>query len=489
MQRYTLDDLDAAIAERSLREFVKQAWHVLEPGTPLVWGWYQDAICEHLEAVTRGEIADLLINMPPRCMKSLLVSVFWVVWTWLKAPETRWLCSSYAQSLSTRDSVKCRRLIESPWFQARWGRRFKLTGDQNQKTRFDNTKTGYRLATSVGGAATGEGGDFLITDDPISVADAGSDVVRRATNAWWDETMATRRNDINTSHRVIVMQRVHAEDLSGHVLAEGGYVHLSLPMEYEGNRAPNAWGWRDPRTVEGETLDPLRFPPLAIAGLKRSMGSYAAAGQLQQRPAPRAGGMIQVDQIEIVDAAPATARRVRYWDKAGTEGGGDYSAGALVSETPDGIIYIEDIRRGQWSSDTRNRTMTQTAQLDGRRVVVWVEQEPGSGGKESAEISVKLLRGYDVHIERVTGAKATRAAPFAAQVEAGNVKMVRAPWNQDFLEEARDFPNGKHDDQVDAVGGAYAKLALEPPPPKPQNPLDRFQSATRKPNAQNLALA
>ena len=149
-------------AETKLRYFVECAWPVLEPSTPFVPGWHLDAICEHLEAVNAGQIRNLLINIPPRHMKSLAVAVFWPVWTWLSHPEFRWLFSSYALSLSIRDSLKCRRLIESKWFQDRWSKKFQLTSDQNAKMRFENNRTGYRIATSVGGAATGEGGDNVV---------------------------------------------------------------------------------------------------------------------------------------------------------------------------------------------------------------------------------------------------------------------------------------------------------------------------------------
>src|SRR5215831_13906705 len=160
------DDLERELARRRLREFVCQAWAVVEPATPFVAGWHIDAIVEHLEAVSRGQIRNLLINVPPRHMKSLLTSVFWPAWEWIRWPERRWLYSSYAAQLSIRDSIKCRRLIESPWYRHRWADRFALTSDQNTKGRFDNNRSGYRLSTSVGGAATGEGGDRIVCDDP-----------------------------------------------------------------------------------------------------------------------------------------------------------------------------------------------------------------------------------------------------------------------------------------------------------------------------------
>src|ERR1017187_10876144 len=200
------DEIDSEMAARSLRQFVQQAWVVVETSTQFVPGWHIDANIEHLEAVTRGQIRNLLINVPPRHMKSLLVSVLWPAWEWIRWPERRWLFSSYAATLSIRDSVKCRRLLESPWYKTRWGHVFMLTGDQNAKMRFDNNRSGYRLSTSVGGAVTGEGGDRIVCDDPHNVADVTSDAIRKSALDWWDIAVSTRVNDPKTSAMVIVMR-------------------------------------------------------------------------------------------------------------------------------------------------------------------------------------------------------------------------------------------------------------------------------------------
>ena len=233
-RRFLISEIDAELAARSLSEFVRQAWLIVEPATLYVHGWHIDAIIEHLEAVTRGQIRNLIINVPPRHMKSLLVSVFWPAWEWLRWPQRRWLYASYSAQLSIRDSVKCRRLIESPWYQSRWADRFALTSDQNTKGRFDNDRSGYRIATSVGGSATGEGGDRIVCDDPNNVNEVESDSVRKATNDWFDVVMSTRVNDPKTTAKVVVMQRCHEQDLSGHLLEQGGWEHLCLPAEYEG---------------------------------------------------------------------------------------------------------------------------------------------------------------------------------------------------------------------------------------------------------------
>jgi hypothetical protein len=267
------DEIEREQATRSLAEFVRQAWPIVEPSTPFVVGWHIDAIIEHLAAVTRGQIRNLLINVPPRHMKSLLVSVFWPAWEWIKWPERRWLYSSYGAQLSIRDSVKCRRLIESPWYQHRWRDRLALTTDQNTKGRFDNDRSGYRLSTSVGGAATGEGGDRIVCDDPHNVQEAESDSVRKGTNDWFDVVMSTRVNDPKTAAKVVVMQRCHQQDLSGHLLEQGGWEYLCLPAEYEGSRRATSTGFVDPRQEHGELLWPERFGCREIDDLKISLGS------------------------------------------------------------------------------------------------------------------------------------------------------------------------------------------------------------------------
>ena len=213
--------LQAERARRWLREFVAQAWPVLEPDTPLVDGIHVSAICEHLQALTEGRIRNLIINVPPGHTKSLLTCVFWPAWVWICHPEARWLFSSYRQPLATRDSVKCRRLIASAWYQERWGRNCQLASDQNQKDRFENTRTGYRLVVPLG-AGTGERGDYVVVDDPHSVDQAESDAQRQGSIEWWNGSMATRLNDFATGHKVVIQQRLHEADLTGDLLQKGG---------------------------------------------------------------------------------------------------------------------------------------------------------------------------------------------------------------------------------------------------------------------------
>jgi predicted phage terminase large subunit-like protein len=454
-------------APLALVEFVRQAWHVLEPETGYVYGWHIDAICSHLEAVSRGEIRNLLINIPPRHAKSLIVSVFWPTWCWTFQPATRWLYASYAQTLSTRDSVKCRRVIESPWYQHQWSGVFQLTSDQNQKTRFENDARGYRLATSVDGSATGEGGDVVVCDDPHNVREAHSAVQRETVMDWWDQVMSTRLNDPKTGRRVIVMQRVHEEDLSGHVLEQGGYEHLCLPTEFEPTRArQTVIGWCDPRTEAGELLWPDRFGPAERDAAKIMLGSYGFAGQHQQRPAPEEGGLFKRSWFQVIDALPSDIdSECRFWDCAGTEGAGDYTVGLRMLRSKSGTFYITHLIRGRWSSGEVDQLIRQTAQSDGQRVRIREEQEPGSSGKAVIGTRTKSLAGYNYKGIPSTGDKIVRAKPFAIQAEAGNVKLYRgvaSEWIRDFLDELSIFPYAAHDDQVDAASGAFNELALRP---------------------------
>jgi predicted phage terminase large subunit-like protein len=455
-----LAEANKLACEESLFEFVLSAWRVVEPGTRFVNTWHIRAICEHLEACTQGRIRRLVINMPPRSMKSLLVSVFWPAWSWIKKPHSRWLYCSYAHHLSIRDSLHCRDVILSPWYQERWGDRFRLRHDQNSKIRFDNDRSGFRLASSTGGVGTGEGGDFIVADDPHNVVDAESDLERTGVLHWWDQSMSTRGNDPRSVCHVIVMQRLHEADLSGHVLAQGGYEHLFLPMEFESDRrCETSIGWKDPRFLDGQLLCPARFGRHEVRELKTRLGSYGYAGQFQQRPVPRGGGMFKRHWFNVVRARPRGDEivRVRYWDLAAAVEG-DYTVGVLMAHRPDKTIVVEDVVRGQWTPADRDAVILQTAEIDGYDVMVDFEEEPGSAGKSVSFWLKKLLMGYSVFASRPTGQKEVRAQPFAAQCEAGNVSLVAGAWNVDYLDELCMFPSGRNDDQVDASSGAFIRL-------------------------------
>ena len=291
--------IEGSLLSESLADFAKGAWPVLEPQTPLRWGWALDAICEHLEAVTAGHITRLLMNVPPGCMKSLLTGVIWPAWEWTRPGlrSLRYLGTSYKQDLAVRDNLKCRRLIQSPWYQQRWPLR--LVSDQNAKTKFENDRTGFREAMAFN-AMTGSRGDRVLLDDPLSVDQAGSDTELLTTERTFTEALPTRTNN-ETSAIVIIMQRLHERDPSGIALSrELGYVHLMLPMRFDAKRrCQTSIGFIDPRKKDGELLFPERFSEAEVAKLERVLGEYATAGQLQQSPVPRGGGLFKAEHINF----------------------------------------------------------------------------------------------------------------------------------------------------------------------------------------------
>jgi hypothetical protein len=283
--------LKAEKARRRLHEFVMQAWHVLEPQTLLVDGIHVRAICDHLQAITEGRLRNLIINVPPGHAKSLLTAVFWPAWTWIDHPKSRWLFSSHREPLATRDSLRCRRLIESEWYQQRWGSRYQLSGDQNQKQRFENDRTGYRVVVPMS-SGTGERGDYVVVDDPHTVDQAESDAERTSAVDWWKGSMSTRLNDFAMGHMVVIQQRLHEADLTGDLLMGGGYELLCLPAEFEPDRrCTTSIGWADPRNEFGQLLWPEKVTQADLERLKTTLGSYRYAGQYQQWPAPAGGGM------------------------------------------------------------------------------------------------------------------------------------------------------------------------------------------------------
>ena len=454
---------------RRLSNFVREAWRVLEPSTVYVHSWHIDALCLHLEAITHGTFLKLglrnrlLINVPPGTMKSLIVSVFWPAWEWGPAgyPSLRYLTSSYSEAYAKRDSRRMRDLVTSEWYQSLWGDSVRLT--RTGEMSFENDAFGKRDGVAFK-SMTGGRGDRVIIDDPHSTEGAESDADRATAVRIFRESVPTRVNDARNSAIVVIMQRLHSQDVSA-AAKEFGYVHLMLPMEFEPDRKCVTPIFEDPRTEEGELLCPARFPRETIEADKSVMGAYAVSGQYQQRPAPRSGGMFQRSDFEIVDAIPASrsSRRVRAWDFAATkETPGrkpDWTVGLRVIEIG-GVFYVDDMQRDRWGPGEVERRTVNIASTDGTGVIVRIPQDPGAAGKNWAAVMVRLLAGYPVKVENVTGDKTVRARTAAAQAEAGNIKLLRGEWNEAFLSEVSAFPNAAHDDIVDALSDAINELAL-----------------------------
>jgi predicted phage terminase large subunit-like protein len=395
---------------------------------------------------------------------STVISKALPTYAWIRQPELRFMYACYSASLSIEHAVHSRQVIESPWYQTRWGHIVQLTGDQNIKSHYQNTRRGYRIATSVGGTVTGRGADILVCDDPHNLEEIDSDVVRTRDKKWYREVWTTRLNDPKTGRKIVIAQRGHEDDLSADLIASGDYERLILPTEYVPTPYVSVRGWRDPRTTPGELLCPTRFGPDENARAKRELGDKYSA-QHQQQPTPPGGKLFQREWFPIVDAVPADAqvvRRVRGWDAAATAGGGDWTVGVRLARTRDGLIYVEDVVRVQVGPGDDEALMLQTATLDGRSVEIIEEEEGGSSGKKVIAAHAKKLAGYSYKGERSTGDKVTRAKPFVAQARVGNVRLVRGPWNKSYVDELAGFPGAPFDDQVDATTKAYNDIALAP---------------------------
>lgn len=456
-----VERIKAELAKRSLLEFTRQAWPILEPGTPMKTGWVMEALCEHLEAVVRGDIKRLVINIPPGASKSRLTRVMMPLWVWTHKPWARIIGASYALNLAERDNYYSRTILQTEWYQKTFG--VSISSEQGAKVNFDNTNMGGIRAISVGGATTGFRGDLLILDDAHNSSEGESEAKRSDAVQWFSETFQTRVNDLDNTPIVVIGQRIHEEDVYQTAI-DLGYEHLNIPMEWnEEYRKTTSIGWTDPRTQEDELMWPARFSAQAVERLKKAMGPYAAAAQLQQTPVPRKGGLFQVDNIKVIGELPDEPLiAVRAWDLAASEGAGAYSVGVLLyyAKASEQFI-IGDVKRKQLGAGGVRTMIQETAEEDGTAVQIILPQDPGQAGKAQVGDYIHMLLGYDARAEAQSGAKETRAGPLSAQIEIGRVSVLQRVWTKALLDELRFFPKGKFKDQVDAASSAFNALAAK----------------------------
>jgi len=454
-----LQKVRAELARRSLLEFTRQAWPILEPGVKMKEGWVLEAICDHLEAVARGDIKRLLINVPPGSSKSRLARVMFPLWMWTHKPWARIIGASYALTLSERDSYYARTIVQTDWYQQNFG--VSISSEQGAKVNFDNTNMGGMRAISVGGATTGFRGDLLLLDDGHNVSDGESDAKRSEAVSWFLETFQTRVNDLDNTPIVVIGQRIHEEDIYSAAL-ELGYDHLNIPMEWEEEqRKTTSIGWTDPRTKEDELMWPERFSADAVERLKKALGPYAASAQLQQRPVPRKGGLFQVDNIRQIDELPDEPFiAVRAWDLAGSEGKGAFTVGTkLLWGEKSQQFYVADVQRQQLGGGAVRELIQKVADEDSISTRIIIPKDPGQAGKVQTEDIIALLRGYSVKAEAQSGSKELRAEPLASQIEIGKVAVLKRTWTKAWLDELRFFPKSKFKDQVDATASAFNELS------------------------------
>lgn len=475
------EELEHALCLNAFRHFIPRAWPEIDPA-PLIHNWHIDAIADHLQAVADGQIKNLIINIPPGMAKSMLVSVLWPAWCWARRPTWQILAASYEQGLVTRDAVKARELMRSPWY-TKWFRKtdspfvnkaWDFSADTDQKTYYSNTEGGHRVSLGVGGKGTGYRGDCLIIDDPISAKDAHSKIARESVIRWKTETMANRFNDQANAAQVLIMQRLHEEDLSGFLIKQGGWELLRLPSRFEAQNRSRTRTWKgadfyaDPRKSEGELLFAEKFPETVLKKLAVEVGSYAFAGQYQQRPAPAEGGMLKREWFSrrwhmpgVIPPTGIEARTVPvnfelfaiFVDATfrKTEDNDKVAIGVFGIQGPD--VYLLQLA---WDRMTFTETVTRLVDLRSKWPKVsgvYVED------KANGDAIIDTLKNKVPGLIPISpdGGKESRIASVQPFIEAGNFWLpLSAPWVDDYITEACAFPKAPHDDAIDMT--AYALL-------------------------------
>jgi predicted phage terminase large subunit-like protein len=477
---YSIDQVKAERCRRSFFYFMQAFWDVVAPDEPK-WNWHIPYLCKELQKVAykvaNGEPKeyDLIINQPPGTTKSLTVSVMFPVWCWVNWHWMRFITASYSGALSLDLAEKSRDILRSEKFKKLFPN-LSVKRDKDAKSNFKIQKTligkdgkehielgGNRFSSSVGGTVTGYHGHILIVDDPLNPEEAISEVALKTANRFMSQSLSTRKIDKKITPTIMVMQRLHEDDPTGNLLTKKNkkIKHICLPGEIRNYKDEI----KPPELAEkyvDDLLDPERMGWDVIKELETDLGQYGFAGQIGQKPTPPSGGMFKVDHFIVLGVMPSKdkiEKTVRYWDKAGTAGGGAFTQGTKMHKLKSGRFLISDVKGGQWSTDEREAIIKETAEADGRGVIVGIEQEPGSGGKESAQSTIKNLAGFVVYADRPTGDKIYRADPYSVQVNNGNIYLLRADWNKEFVDEHRFFPLSKYKDQVDAAAGAFNKLA------------------------------
>ena len=436
-----------------------------------LFGWLNLDVCARLDAflaaVRRRESPRLMLFAPPRHGKSEIVSRKFPAYALGRYPDLSIMATSYGADLSSRINRDVQRLIDEPGYQTlfpeTWlagtpGRSSPGTWARNNDI-FEvvGHKGSYRSA-GVGGGITGMGGEILLIDDPIKDAkEASSAVTRELIWDWYRQTFYTRRAP--GAGIALIATRWHIDDLPGRLID----AMANAGEQWEIVSYPAIAEHDEPHRRAGEPLHPERYDLEALQATRTALGSYAWQALYQQRPIAREGGMFKRRWFEVVAAAPAVSYQiVRSWDLAATEAGGDYTVGVRMSRDQNGVFYVEHVERLQGSAFEVERTIMNYATSDGRGVTIRLPQDAGQAGKSQVKSYAALLAGWNLSIERETGSKEVRAASFAAQCEAGNVKLVAGPWHQAFFDEIANFPLSPHDDQVDAAVGAFTVLVDTP---------------------------
>lgn len=462
---FSEDELTAELCRKDFFEFVKEFWNTVIEEEP-VWNWHIEWLCRKFqriaERVFRGEpvLADTTVNIPPGTTKTTILCVMLPAWIWTRMPHARIASISYAHDQAALASLLARDLIQSDKYR-RLFPEIKLRDDTNAKAHYANTSKGYRFACGVDGQILGKHFHFIVVDDPIDPNQVASDAELKAVNRFMERVLPGRKVNKKVTPIILVMQRLHENDPAGVRLerAAAGAPHdwVCFPAYLTDDVNPPEC--RD-YYIDG-LLDPIRLDGEVLDRVQKEQGDYVLAGQYLQRPIPEGMALFHVDKIKVVDRIPddiKIVKWVRFWDKAGTEGAGKFTVGLLIGIDQYDHVWIVDVIRDRLDSSRRESLIKRTAHKDGKGVWVGVEQEPGSGGKHSAQVTVKNLLGYrvtPVAVGKADGDKVARAYGLSTQVNNGNVTLIKAVWNLAFVNELRYFPFSKYKDQVDAASGGF----------------------------------
>lgn len=437
----------------SYYNFFLEAFKVLEPQTPFVSNWHIKFLCQVLQAETYRILAnkpskgDIIINVPFRTGKSYITTIIYPVWSWIINPHMGFLTVSYSSALSTEHARKSRQLIQSDWFQSNFGHIFEMTGDQNVKSNYENDKGGKRFATSTTATATGTGGDVIILDDPLNPKEASSEVERKRANTAYSETFYSRTKNPHTAIRIIVMQRLHEDDLSGYLLKKKGYRHICIPGELTDGIKPER--------LRDKYKDGLfwgeRFTQKLLDTFKEELGSSGYAGQILQQPSPPEGNIFKKQWFEIVPSAPQGVTWHVKIDPAYTSKNENDPTAIMCYAWHENNLYIRNVEAVRLEFPKLITFIKTYAVNQGLTSKSKIYVEPKASGKSIVQ-QIKSETGLNVLEDTVPEKdKVARANNVSAKVEAGRVKLLSGGWNERFLSEVTQFPHAKHDDQVDVM--------------------------------------
>lgn len=424
-------------------------------GVDFMCNWHHEAICNALEKVVTGQTTRLIINIPPRGSKTEIAVVNFIAWATGLFPNSEWIHASYSKRIAANNTYNTRELMTHetygeifPWIGIR--------SDSSAKDEFRTSVGGVIYATGSEGSITGYGCGGMnkhefrgcaIIDDPHKAGEADSDVSRQNVLDWFQTTMESRKNNPDTPI-IVIMQRLHEEDLAGWLINGGNgeeWELLTIPA-YDDNHKSF---WED------------KFPIEMLDRLERT-NPYVFAGQYLQLPAPKDGGTFKPANIQIIDALPHGIKWIRGWDLASTvKKTSDHTSSTKLG-IKDGVTYIAEVHRFKGTPDEVENNLIQKSSLDTNETLISLPQDPGQAGVYQKAALSRLLQGFVFEFTPESGDKQTRASPFASQVNVGNVKMLRGDWNNEFIKEMQMFPNGKHDDMIDSTSRAYNKAAGKP---------------------------